>query len=196
MRKLGLSACLLLSLRALAAPSEWVPMRWPWSDSQSLDLLAKSPVNTILLPASSPLATVAAARGLNTMLVVRPDGNATAAAEEIRKEKLAGLVLEGNFPPQLRDKLRDMLAGSQAIVVELTSRAAMRLAGNDPIIGTYQGVWPGIQVTDNGKAKAGPSGSAWIDTNAGFLRAARAFDHAAVWLGNTPPTDQVVRGER
>jgi hypothetical protein len=64
------------------------------------------------------------------------------------------------------------------------------------MIGTYQGVWPGIQITDNGKVKAGPSGSAWIDTNSGFLRAVRAFDHPAVWLGNTPPTDQVVRGER
>src|ERR1041385_6089036 len=107
MRKLGLSACLLLSLRALAAPSEWVPMRWPWSDTQSLDLLAKSPVNTILRPASSPRAAGGAARGADAMRVVRPDGNATAAAEEIRKQKLAGLVLEGNFPPQVRDKLRD-----------------------------------------------------------------------------------------
>ncbi len=196
MRKLGFAAFFLLSMRAFASPSEWVPMRWPWSDAQSLDLLAKSPINTILLPAGSPLATKASARGLNAMLVVHAGADPTTAAEEVRAEKLAGLVLDGNFPPQVAAKLRDMFAGSPAIVVELTSRATMRLAGSDPIIGTYQGVWPGIQVTDNGKAKAGPSGSAWIDTNSGFLRAARAFDHAAVWIGNTPPTDQVVRGER
>jgi hypothetical protein len=196
MRTLGVSALLVFSLRALAAPSEWVPMRWPWSDAQSLDLLTKSPINTILLPASSPLAAAASARGLNAMLVVKPGADPMAAAEEVRNEKLAGLVLEGNFPPQVAAKLKDTLSGTQAIVVELTTRATMRLSGSDPILGTYQGVWPGIQVTDNGKAKAGPSGSAWIDTNAGFLRAARAFDHAAVWLGNTPPTDQVVRGER
>ena len=196
MRKLGVTAFFLFSLRAFAAPSEWVPMRWPWSDAQSLDLLAKSPINTILLPPSSPLALTVASRGLNAMLVVHPGADAMAAAEEVRKEKLAGLVLDGDFPPQVSAKLRDTLAGSHALVVELTTRSAMRLAGNDPIIGTYQGVWPGIQVTDNGKAKAGPSGSAWIDTNSGFLRAARAFDHDSVWLGNTPPTDQVVRGER
>jgi hypothetical protein len=171
-------------------------MRWPWSDAQSLDLLAKSPINTILLPPRSPLAASATARGLNAMLVVRSAEDASAAAEEVRKNNLAGLVLEGSYPPQVAAKLRDTLAGSHAVLVELTSRIAMRLAGSDPIIGTYQGVWPGIQVTDNGKTKAGPSGSAWIDTNSGFLRAARAFDHGAVWLGNTPPTDQVVRGER
>ncbi|HEY3835382.1 MAG TPA: hypothetical protein VGL72_02370 [Bryobacteraceae bacterium] len=199
MRKLGLSAFLFLSLQAsfaIAAPSAWVPMRWPWSDTQSLELLDKSPINTILLPPASPLASAAAARGFNTMLVVRSGSDPQAAADEVRKEKLAGLVLEGSFPPPVMAKVRDTLAGSQAIVVELTSRSTMHLASSDPIIGTYQGVWPGIQVTDNGKAKAGPSGSAWIDTNSGFLRAVRAFDHESVWLGNTPPTDQVVRGER
>ncbi len=196
MRKPGVLALLVFSLRALASPAEWVPMRWPWSDAQSLELLAKSPVNTILLPPSSPLAAAATARGLNAMLVIHSADDPLAAADEVRRKKLAGLVLDGNFPPQIAAKVRDAFSGSPAIVVELTTRTAMRLAGSDPIIGTFQGVWPGIQVTDNGKAKAGPSGSAWIDTNSGFLRAARAFDHASVWLGNTPPTDQVVRGER
>ena len=128
--------------------------------------------------------------------MLHPGDDTGSAADEVRKNKLAGLVLDGDFPPQTTSKLRDAFAGTSAIVVELTARSAMRLAGNDPIVGTYQGVWPGIQVTDNGKAKAGPSGSAWIDTNSGFLRAVRAFDHQAVWLGNTPPTDQVVRSER
>jgi hypothetical protein len=196
MRKPGILALLLFSARAFASPSEWVPMRWPWSDAQSLELLAKSPINTLLLPPGSPLAATAASRGLNTLLVVRSGADPMAAVGEVRSNKLAGLVLDGNFPPQTAAKVRDAFSGTPAIVVELTSRVAMRLAGNDPIIGTYQGVWPGIQVTDDGKAKAGPSGSAWIDTNAGFLRGARAFDHASVWLGNTPPTDQVVRGER
>ena len=196
MRKSGLAVFLLLSFRAFAGPSEWVPMRWPWSDAQSLDLLAKSPVNTLLLPPASPLAAAATSRGLNAMLVVRSGSDPMPAAEEVRREKLAGLVLEGEFPPQLSAKVRDTLAGSKAIVIELTTRAAMLLAANNPIVGTFQGVWPGIQITDSGKTKAGPSGSAWIDTNSGFLRAARAFGNSSVWLGNTPPTDQVIRGER
>jgi len=196
MRKPGVLLLFLFSLRAFASPSEWVPMRWPWSDAQSLELLAKSPINTLLLPPASPLATTATARGLNAMLVVHSGADPMAAAEEVRREKLAGLVLDGDFPLQTAAKVRDAFSGTPAIVVELTTRSAMRLAGSDPIIGTWQGVWPGIQVTEGGKAKAGPSGSAWIDTNSGFLRAVRAFDHSSVWLGNTPPTDQVVRGER
>jgi hypothetical protein len=196
MRRLGLFAFLIFSLRAFGAPSDWVPMRWPWSDAQSLDLLTKSPINTLLLPPSSPLAAVASARGLNAMLVVRAGSDPTSAAEEVRKSHLAGLVLEGDFPPPTAAKMRDMLAGSKAILVELKSRANMPLNGPDPIAGTYQGVWPGIQATDMGKVKASPTGSAWIDTNSGFLRAARAFGAATIWLGNTPPTDQVVRGER
>src|SRR5215813_379886 len=121
MRKLGLAVVFLSTLHAAVTPSAWVPMRWPWSDAQSLELLAKSPINTVLLPPSSPLAATATQKGLNAMLVVKAGGDATTAAEEVRKEKLAGLVLEGNFPPQITAKLRDMLAGSQAVVVELTS---------------------------------------------------------------------------
>src|SRR5205085_736611 len=41
-----------------------------------------------------------------------------------------------------------------------------------------------------------PSGSAWIDTNAGFLRAARARGNATVWIANLPPPKTVITGER
>lgn len=196
MRFRGLFAFLMWSVAAFGTPSDWVPMRWPWTDAQSLDLVAKSPINTLLLPPSSPLAAAVAARGLNAMVVVRSGADPMGAAEEVRKLKLAGVVLEGDFTPQVAAKVRDTLAGSKAIVVELTSRAAMRLGGKDSIVGTYQGVWPGIRIEDQGKVKANPSGSAWIDTNSGFLQALRAFGATSVWLGNTPPTDQVVRGER
>ena len=54
-------------------------------------------------------------------------------------------------------------------MIELTLRSKMNLNSPSPVIGTYQGVWAGIQVTDAGASKAGPSGSAWIDTNTGFL---------------------------
>src|SRR5258707_15733350 len=35
-------------------------------------------------------------------------------------------------------------------VVRLTARSAMALGSNDPIIGTYQGVWPGIAPEEEG----------------------------------------------
>jgi hypothetical protein len=85
---------------------------------------------------------------------------------------------------------------AHATVVEFTSRARMPLGGPDPIVGTYQGVWPGIQVLDNGAAKAAPSGSPWIDTNTGFIRSVRAWGPAAVWLGYLPPAHSVITGER
>ena len=72
----------------------------------------------------------------------------------------------------------------------------MPLGGPDPIVGAYQGVWPGIQVLDNGAAKAAPSGSPWIDTNTGFIRSVRAWGPASVWLGYLPPVHSVITGER
>src|SRR5208282_4644670 len=61
-----------------------------------------------------------------------------------------------------------------APVVSLTARSHLPLASKVPIIGTYQGVWPGIAIEENGAKKAGPTGTIWIDTNgarrAGFLR--------------------------
>ena len=105
-------------------------------------------------------------------------------------------MLEGDFPKGTAARVRDVLADSHAVVVELTSRARMPLGGADPIIGTYQGVWPGIQVLENGAAKAAPSGSPWIDTNTGFIRSVRAWGPAAVWLGYLPPAHSVITGER
>jgi len=57
-------------------------------------------------------------------------------------------------------------------------------------------VWPGIQVQDDGAVKAGPSGSAWIDTNTGFIRAVRAWGDTPLWIANQPPAKSVVTGER
>jgi hypothetical protein len=45
---------------------------------------------------------------------------------------------------------------------------------------------------EDGAAKAGPSGSPWINTNAGFLRAARAFGPSTIWIANTPPAKTAV----
>ena len=195
MCKPGVAALLLFSLRALATPSEWVPMRWPGpmpNRSIAGQVADQHPPSAAQLP----LAPTVAARGLNAMLVVRSGADPMAAAEEVRKEKLAGLVLEGSFPPQVSAKLRDTLAGSHAIVVELTTRAdhaARRQRSNRRNLSGCLAGNPGHR---QWQSQGWSLGSAWIDTNSGFLRAARAFDHASVWLGNTPPTDQVVRAER
>ena len=46
----------------------------------------------------------------------------------------------------------------------------MALGSGAAVLGTYQGVWPGIAVTRTAPSKRGPTGSVWIDTNTGFLR--------------------------
>ena len=65
-----------------------------------------------------------------------------------------------------------------------------------PVVGTWQGVWPGIQVEEGGSTKSAPSGAPWIDTNTGFLRFLRALTPAAIWIANTPPRKTVILTER
>jgi hypothetical protein len=77
-----------------------------------------------------------------------------------------------------------------SLAVELPSRSRLRL--DDPglrVVGTDQGVWPGVQIQKNGTAVSAPSGVPWIDTNAGFLRFVHAARPEPVWIANTPPRD-------
>src|SRR5439155_489889 len=70
-----------------------------------------------------------------------------------------------------------------------------RMRFDDPnraVIGSYQGLWPGIQVEENGAAKSAPSGAPWIDTNTGFLRFVRSYTDKPVWIANQPPSKTVV----
>ena len=183
-------------LRAsLPAPADWVPARWPWSDAQSLDLLSGSPVNCLLLK-TYPADFVAAsnARNLVTLAVLTPGGDTVAMARKALAAKVAGIVLEGDFAEGTASAVRG--AASGAPVIELTARNRMPLGSSAPIIGTYQGLWPGISATDDGNKKAGPSGSTWIDTNTGFIRAVRAWGGGTLWIANEPPRGAVVTGER
>lgn len=190
---------LLGSIPVLAAvpPSAWVPARWNGANPKTLDLLAGTPINCLLLNSYTPeFLSRAAARGLVGLAVVKPRGEPADAARQAIRAGFQGIVLEGDFPKGTAARVRDALADTHATVVELTSRARMPLGGPDPIVGTYQGVWPGIQVFDNGAAKAAPSGSPWIDTNTGFIRSVRAWGPASVWLGYLPPAHTVITGQR
>ena len=188
---------------ALATPADWVPARWNWTDPATLDLLQGTPVNCLLLKWNAGQAQEIAAftdraaeRRIATLAIIEPKGDPADAARQAIRARLSGIVLEGDFPEGAAGRVRDALADSKAIVVELTSRNRMKLGGQAPILATSQGVWPGIQVMDDGHAKAGPSGAAWIDTNTGFVRAVRAWGDTPLWLGNLPPPKTVVTGER
>ena len=159
-------------------PADWVPARWPWSDPQSLELLAGSPVNCLLL--KSPTVEFIAAARARGVAVLSLDADGLAAHPD-------GLVIEGDSGET---------AATDLPVVRLTSRTRMALGSRDPIIGTYQGLWPGIAAEEEGAHKAGPTSSVWIDTNTGFLRAVRAWGPATVWIANRPPEKTVITSAR
>ena len=171
-------------------------MRWPWSDPASLELLSGTPINCLLLKTVAPdFVQAAAARGVVTLAVIPPDGDVAAAARRaIAAAKVAGIVIDGDLPEGAAAAVREAAGG--APVIELTSRNRMALGSGAPILGTWQGVWPGIAVEQDGAKRAAPSGSVWIDTNTGFIRAVRAWGDATLWIANQPPPNTVVTGAR
>ncbi|MFB3825358.1 MAG: hypothetical protein ACE15B_01270 [Bryobacteraceae bacterium] len=188
-------ALLLWAALLVPAPRDWVPMRWPWTEAESLKRIDGTPVNCLLLESWTPeFAAAAARRGLVLMAVARPETGAGEAARRASAAGLHGVVLEGGFPPDAASLVRK--AAPDLAVVELSARIRMPLGGDAPVVGTWQGVWPGVQVLAGGVAKAAPTGSPWIETNSGFLRAARAVTEAAIWIGNLPPANTVIKGDR
>ncbi|MBS1857525.1 MAG: hypothetical protein JST11_19310 [Acidobacteria bacterium] len=185
LRAAMLAGFLPLVCAAIPKPADWVPVRWPWADAASLDLLQGTVVNCVLVrhPAAE-FTRAATARGIVTLAVIAPGEDARAALAA----KVDGVVYEGDFPAEPPPL--------PVPVVELVPRYRMKLGGDAPIIGTYQGVWPGIAANEGASAHAGPTSSVWIDTNTGFLRAVRAFGASSVWLANRPPEKTVVSAAR
>jgi hypothetical protein len=180
---------------AVPAADAWVPARWPWADAKSLELLDASPINCLLLKSSNS-ETIAAAqkRGIVPLALLAPGGDTVGAAKQALANGAAGIVLEGDFPEAATEAVKQ--AAGNAPVVELTSRSRMALGSAAPIIGTYQGLWPGISDEHAGSHSAGPSGSTWIDTNTGFLRSARVWGTSAIWIANQPPAHTVITTAR
>jgi hypothetical protein len=190
---------MLVAFLLAAALTDWVPARWTSNDPKSLELLSGSPINCLLIERnlwSAPFATQAAARGIAMLGVIRPEGDPLEAARQANSLHFAGVVLDGSFENGAADHIRKVLSDSHIQLVELTTRSRMHFDGASPVIGTFQGLWPGIQVDPNGETKSGPSGTPWINTNTGFLRYARAASDATVWIATTPPPNTVVNVTR
>ena len=182
-------------VRAVTSPDRWVPVRWPWSDAQSLELLDGSPVNCLVLKSWTPeLLAAARKRDLTVLALIVPGGDSVASARQALSASLSGIVLEGDFPEGVAKSV--LQASGAAPVVELTARSRMALGSPAPILGTYQGVWPGISEEHANAHTAGPTGSTWIDTNTGFLRAARAWGDNTLWIANQPPPRTVITTTR
>ncbi len=181
-------ALLLLAVAAV----DLVPMRWPASEPKSLEVLDGTPVNSILLEAeawSPSLIAEAKRRNIAVFAVVHPSDEAADALRRAAALPFDGVVLEGDFAPAIR-------ALVEKLIVELPSRHRMHLDSTDPVIGTSQGVWAGIEIEHGGKVMSAPTSSPWILTNAGFLRFVRASTKAAIWMGVKPPPGNIYRPER
>src|ERR1700732_2218178 len=92
-------------LLALAAPADWVPARWNWTDPATLDLLQGTPVNCLLLKwnseqsqAISKFSERAAERHIAPLAIIDPKGDPADSARQAIRSKMTGIVLEGDFP--------------------------------------------------------------------------------------------------
>jgi hypothetical protein len=208
-RSLLLLCCLIASCAAGVSagivPAKLVPARWNLTDVRSLDLVSGTAINCLLIDWSeqkagdfSAFAEAAGAKNVDVFAVIHPGQDTAKAARAAISAKARGIVLEGEFPANMGARVRDAVADTKTLVVEITPRGGMNFNSGAPIIGTYQGVWPGVQVEAEGKAAhAGPSAAAWIDTNTGFLQAARALSGGAtIWIAIGPPAGNVFRAER
>ena len=185
----------LLAL-AIAPPSDWVPARWPTNDLKSLELVRDTPVNCLVLePAtwSREFSAAATKAGVATLGVIRPGPDSNAQSQKAGQMGLAGVVLEGEFD----SKTFPRNPPPSLVIVPLGLRSKMQFdSPAATIIGTNQGLWPGIHPEEKGSTHAAASGAVWIDTNAGFLRFAHAATTAAVWIANGPPPGNVYPVER
>ncbi len=192
----------LLAAASIFSFNDCVPARWPSGDAKSLALLEKSPVNCLIVESaalSPAFVSAAHARKLHLLADVSksPDDAAKALAADVD-----ALYLEGTATESVAGRLRTLAAAAGKRVAWLPDRSHMplRQTGADApaVLGSYQGLWPGVKLGHEGEAEAAPSGPPWIETNSGFLRFARAEAPAGVpvWIANRPPEDRAVPPER
>ena len=187
----GYDRGMLLALALAAGMANWVPARWHSTDPKSLELLAGTPINCLLLdaPADPAFARQAEGRGIALLAVMRPGVDLTALVTN----HMDGIVLEGDFDADAAAGLRRRM---KLPIVELPSRHHIRLDTTETVTGTWEGLWPGIEIEHGGTRLTGPTASPWIDTNSGFLSFFRAATNAAIWVGVRPPAGKVFLTDR
>lgn len=178
---------MLPALIATVAVS-WVPMRWNSTDARTLELIRGSPINCLIMEkTSAEFVSAAASHQIAVLLAARAGADLEEALSRVSSTGAAGLVLEGPFGDAEIERARRILEQSGRTLVELPPRARLRLDRTPVIVGTTQGLWPGIRVLADGAVRAAPTGSPWVETNTGFLRYVRAATRAPVWIANAPP---------
>jgi hypothetical protein len=197
-----------------ANPGRWVPMRWPcgplaieqgqtragftarekdvlsaWTKPESLAILAGTPIDCLVVPwadggagdaaqqaALAPLLAAARERGLAVVgWVAGPDLRPAALAAHAAG--LAALATESEAAVDGIDVLR------------FRKRSLAPLA--DGFLGDAEAAWAGmrpLQRTKDVDAMSGATSRPWIDSNAWYVRLARAaLAPNAIWLPFEPP---------
>ena len=183
---------MIFAFLLLAGIADWVPIYWPSGEPKTLDLLAGTSFNCVLVESTDlnrPLVQAAAKRGLGLGAVIRPNPNAVEQAYRAEQLHADAVVFEGDFRAGLP-------SGLKTPVIELPRRQKIRLNSPGAVVGTWQGLWPGIAIERGGETMAGPSSNPWIDTNAGFVRFLRAASDSAVWLKVAPPENTAIPAVR
>src|SRR5258708_18655325 len=181
---------MLLAFFLLAALQDWVPARWNSGDPASLQLLAQTPVNCILIESANwnpEVVKKAAGRGIATLGVLHGGTDLTGLARRAASLKMTGVVLEGDFEAAAADQVRSALVNSALTVIELPVRRHIRLDSRDPILGTSEGLWPGIQIEHGGSVRTGPTSNPWFEPHTRFPRFLPAANDSAQWIGVRPP---------
>ena len=213
-----------LQVSALAVPEAWVPVRWTggplelawrtrakklptdavvrdalrrWYEPATLDLLADSSANCLLVTWSAPADAAVEAeqqqlvkvytewahkRGLAVLgLVYAPDDPSRIAADAARAA-LDGLVLEGEFTPEFSAGLRK--AAGSMLIIEISKDAAEWRWKSAPIIAVV-GVAPSGRNLSELGIRGAPSSQPWIESNIWLVR---SFDIASpsrpVWISS------------
>ncbi len=195
---IGIAVAAMIAASGAAVP-DWIPARWHSHDPSTLDLLKGTPVNCLLIELEDQDAgfiRAATLRKTAILTVIRPGPDAEEHQRRSAQMAASGIVLDGDFDEPMLGKLRNNARREGLTVVELPSRARIRLDSGDAIIGTNQGLWPGLEIEHNGKTIAGPTSAPWIYTNGGFLRFLKARTGATVWLGVRPPEGNIFPVER
>lgn len=180
-------------------PAEWTPARWHSHDPATLPIAASAGVNCILLESADQDAVfvrAASKAGIAALAVIRPAGDAAAQARRAVSVDVSGIVFEGDFENAALDAARAVASRAGLVTVELPSRARIRFDARNPITGTNQALWPGLEIEHNGKSITGPTSAPWINTNGGFLRFLRARAGIPVWVAADPPPGYIFPVER
>jgi hypothetical protein len=193
----------------------WVPIRWPcgpleiervkavpgvttsdvlalrqWSEPALLDRIAGSPVSCLVVPWAEgserdgehqrslvPLLAAARQRGL---ALVGWSGEKADTRRALQAARDAGL-----------DAIATGATDAPADAAVLRFRDQW-LADRSPsdFVGAFGPAWPGLRVTTSGDvdAETGPTGPPWLNSNAWYVRLARALvQPKTLWLAFEPP---------